>query len=85
MNTSIFPNSGQFPLERKTAKFSLNFWPVRVHEKPSFRYVPNMLFAKRKRRKLPSNVIQFLHSIVRSKVRRWAHILGSTVPDPFRR
>ena len=28
-------------------------------------------------------LIQFLHSIVRSKVRRWAFILSSTVPDPL--
>ena len=31
---------------RKIAKFSLNFWPVRVHEKPSFRYVPSTFSAK---------------------------------------
>ena len=30
---------------RKIAKFSLSFWPVRVHEKPSFCYAPNALFA----------------------------------------
>ena len=27
--------------------------------------------------------IQFIHSIVRSKVRRWEFIWGSTVPDPL--
>ena len=32
---------------RKTAKFSLNFWPVRVHEKPSFRYVPSTFLANK--------------------------------------
>ena len=26
---------------RNIAKFSLNFWPVRIHEKPSLRYVPS--------------------------------------------
>ena len=44
-----FANSSLFQIQvispRKVAKFSLNFWPVRVHEKPSFRYVPNTLFA----------------------------------------
>ena len=29
---------------RKIAKFSLNFWPARVHEKPSFRYVASTFF-----------------------------------------
>ena len=39
-----FPNLGHFP-PRKIAKFTLKFWPVRVHEKPSFRYVPSTFFA----------------------------------------
>ena len=29
----------------KNSKFSLNFWPVRVHKKPSFRFVPITFFA----------------------------------------
>ena len=32
---------------RKTAKFNLNFWAVRVHERPSFRYVPSTFFANK--------------------------------------
>ena len=32
-----------------TAKSSLNFWPVRVHEKPSFRYIPSTFFQKKPR------------------------------------
>ena len=44
VNSFFFPNFGYFP-SRKIAKFTLNFWPVRVHEKPSFRYVPSTFFA----------------------------------------
>ena len=40
----FFSEFGSFSLE-KTAKFSLNFRPVRVHEKPSSRYVPSAFFA----------------------------------------
>ena len=36
---------------RNTAKFSLNFWPAGVHEKPSFRYAPSAFFAKKKNNK----------------------------------
>ena len=44
----LFSKSGHFPLE-KAAKFSLNFWPVRVHEKPAFRYVPGTFVANSSR------------------------------------
>ena len=30
---------------RKVAKLSLNFWPVRVRKRPSFRYVPSTFFS----------------------------------------
>ena len=40
----FFPNAGHLPW--KSAKFSLNFWPVRLHEKPSFRHVLSTFFAQ---------------------------------------
>ena len=46
VNSSFFRIRVSFS-PRKIAKFSLNFWPVRVHEKPSFRYVASTFFAKR--------------------------------------
>ena len=42
-NLFSLENSGNSPLEK--TKFSFNFRPIRVHEKPSFRYVPCMFFA----------------------------------------
>ena len=52
---------------RKIAKFSLNFWPVRVHEKPSFRYVPSTFFAKK----------------ARPQKRFWTPHLRYVFPPPF--
>ena len=43
VNSSFFRNLVIFP--GKVARFSLNFWLVRVHEKPYFRYVPSTLSA----------------------------------------
>ena len=44
-DSSFFSNSGHLPVEKKT-KFSLNFWSVKNHERPSFRYVPSTFFAE---------------------------------------
>ena len=44
VNSSFVRIQVVFP--RKRANFSFNFWPVRVHEKPSFHYVPSTFVAK---------------------------------------
>ena len=43
VNSSFFGIQVIFPYT-EIAKLNLNFWPVRDHEKPSFRYVPSTFF-----------------------------------------
>ena len=54
---SAFSNLKVFPIKiishRKLAKFSLHIWPIRVWEKPSFRYVPGAFFFRKSRPEIP--------------------------------